>query len=210
MKLSISVMAHESRADNFAYLSRMLGDVPFSIDKGARGTPGNLGEWGNAKRAWMMYDPEAEWHVVIQDDAIICENFRQRAESVILKAKTVLKTEDYVCNFYFGSNRVSRPIGADIVKRGLTYWINAYPKWGVAMCMQTKYIKEMIAFCDKLDEKQHGTRDDSRIAKYIGHKRMKVYFPMPSIIDHRHGPSLVGDPGEKRGAYQFIDNENVK
>ena len=198
MKLSISVMAHPSRQENFEYLKSKLGDVPFSIDYKSEG------EWTNCKRAWMMFDPAAEWHVVIQDDAIIPNNFIKLAEDVIDKAKEILKVEDYVCNFYFGRNRASTPIGDEAIKVG--YWINGYPKWGVAICIQTKFIKEMIAFGDKLHGPDYGTKDDARIAKFIGSKKMRVYFPMPSIIDHRHGKSLVGDPGENRGAYKFIEN----
>ncbi len=189
-------MAHPSRQEHFSYLLEKLGNVPFSIDYQS------IGEWDNAKKAWMMHDPEAEWHVVIQDDAIVCENFRERAIEVIEKAKEVLGTEDYVCNFYYGHRKSAEKVSAEALKKG--YWTNGYPKWGVAICMKTKFIKEMIEFGEKIDNV--GTKDDARIGAFIGSKGLKVYFPMPSIIDHRHGKSLVGDPGELRNAYKFIDN----
>jgi hypothetical protein len=196
-KLSISVMASPSRAEFFPYLKSKLGDVPFAIDTDHRGA------WENCKNAWRLYDPTAEWHVVIQDDAIICDNFQQRAEEVIAKAKEVLKANDYMCSFYYGCRHSKERLkeAASAVERG--YWINRYPKWGVALCMQTKYINEMIKFGDAI--KSLKTVDDARIAQFVGSKKMSVFFPMPSIVDHRHGKSLVGDRGEMRGTYKFID-----
>ena len=192
-------MAHPSREENFDYLRSMLGDVPFSIDFRSQG------EWWNCRRAWFLYDKTADWHVVIQDDAVICENFVERAIETINKSNELLNG-DHICNFYYGKIMSAIKEASDALKKG--YWVNSYPKWGVAICMPTKYIEEMVEFCDKLDNKSHGTRDDSRIAKFCGFKKLKVFFPMPSIIDHRHGKSLVGDPGEGRSAYAFIDKKN--
>ena len=191
-------MAHPSRQKYFNYLTEKLGDVPFAIDYESKG------EWENCKAAWRLHDPTAEWHVVIQDDAIICNDFYKRAEEVIVKAKEILQADDYVCNFYYGKRMSALKEASDALKKG--YWINGYPKWGVAICMQTKFIEEMIAMGDLLGHLGLGTKDDARIAKFIGSKKMMVYFPMPSIVNHRHGKSLVGDPGEGRSAYKFIDD----
>ncbi len=196
MRLSISVMAHPKRGEFFPYLTENLGDVPFAIDFESKG------EWENAKRAWMMYDKDADWHVVIQDDAIICKDFKQQASEVIKQAKITLDRDNYVVNFYYGYRRSSEKQASESLQKG--FWVNAYPKWGVAICMQTKYIEQMIKYGDALEEDH--TRDDARIGAFIGHMKLPVYFPMPSLIDHRHGESLVGDPGEKRSAYKFIDN----
>lgn len=199
MELSISVMAHPSRVEFFPYLIRKLGDVPFAIDEKG------LGAWENCKRAWRMAGPVADWHVVIQDDAIVCDNFRQRAEEVILKAKEILRVENYICNFYYGFRRNDRGVAKKALEKG--YWIHGYPKWGVAICMQTKFINEMIQFCEDLKIPRTKTADDVRIGRFIASKKMLVYFPMPSIIDHRSGKSLVGDPGNNRHAYKFIDEQ---
>src|SRR5690606_1475387 len=87
-KLSVSVMAHPKRAQYFDYLKQKLGDVPFLIDHNSEGI------WFNAKRAWLAFDPEAEYHAVIQDDMIIGKNFYENAEKYL--------TEDCVYNFYMG------------------------------------------------------------------------------------------------------------
>ena len=188
-KLSISVMAHPKRAEHFSYLNRCLGDVPFSIDEG-------IGIWENCKRAWRLRDPEAKWHVVIQDDAIVCDNFRERAEKVIDEAE---KRGDKAISFFWGTRKLLQATS----KRGLIagYCESGWIHWGVSICLPGELVEEMIAFGDKMHIKQ----DDTRISTFIKSKGYKVYYPMPSLVEHRKGPSLVGD-GDARQAYSFIDN----
>lgn len=203
--LSVSVQAHESRAGWFDYLKEKLGqDVPFAIDKGKRGDPENLGVWGNCRRAWLMYDPTALYHVVIQDDAIVCENFRELAEEFILK-HAVAGDPLRAFNFYFGNKKALVPQAHRDLSQGFT--IKDYPSWGVAICLPVAHIDEMVTYCDQFT----GTpQDDVRIGRFIKSKAMPIYYPLPSLIDHRTGElSLVGDPGENRRAIYFIDRPNA-
>ena len=71
MKISIAVMMHPSREKYKDYLKSKLGDVPFSIDEG-------IGLRANSKRTWLMYDKTADFHIVVQDDALVCGNFREK------------------------------------------------------------------------------------------------------------------------------------
>jgi hypothetical protein len=61
----------------------------------------------------------------------------------------------------------------------------------------------MIEFCDQLKIPQ----DDTRIANFLKINGIKVFYPIPSLIDHRsEEKSLVGNalsPG--RRAWYFID-----
>jgi hypothetical protein len=78
VKLSISVMAHPSREQYFPYLSDKLG-IPvsdFCIDQ-----KNCLLE--NSKASWMKHDPDASFHCVVQDDSVLCDNFREKAEAFI-------------------------------------------------------------------------------------------------------------------------------
>jgi uncharacterized protein YlaI len=190
MRMSISVMAHPSREKFFPYLKEKLGDVPFSIDNG-------MGVWKNCKAAWAMHDPTADFHVVIQDDAIICENFKEIAE------RTISRNEEYAYGFYFGNRRNLRKAADEGMKRG--FIISGWSTWGLALCLPTKIIGEMIKVCDRME----GDHDDTKIARFLKHKGIKTFFPMPSLIDHRIGEkSLVKDTAMGRRAWYFIDNEN--
>ena len=195
--LSISVMAHPSREEYFPHLKEQLGDVPFSIDYE------NLGVWPNCRNAWLSYDPKASFHVVIQDDAIVCNNFQERAEEVINNASRVMGDKPFALSFYYGNKKEF----ADEANRGLEqgYVVRSRPGWGVAICLPTTVIHDMVKECDTFSE----PRDDERITRFLLNHNMEVYFPMPSLIDHRttnETPSLVGDPGENRCAFAFVDS----
>ena len=191
MKISIAIMAHPSREKFFPYLREKLGDIPFSIDETG------IGVWESRKRATLMFDPTADYHLVLQDDAIICENFKELAE------KTIGNNGKYVYNFYYGRRRNRVKEAKHGEKKG--YVISDKVTWGVAICFPTKLIPEMIKYCDKLTAPQ----DDHRIGLFVRHKGIKVYFPIPSLIEHRaEEESLVGNafsPGRK--AAYFIDNK---
>src|SRR3989344_1340879 len=197
--LSISIMAHPSREKYFPYLKERLGDVPFSVDRE------RIGAWPNCRRAWLLYDPEALFHVVIQDDAIVCDNFQARAEKVINEASRVMGSNHFAISFYHGNKKAFADEARAALKRG--YRIHSRPGWGVAICLPTKVIQDLVRECDTFDELQ----DDERISRFLLNHKMGVYFPMPSLIDHRANdetPSLVGDPGENRCAFAFIDSRD--
>jgi hypothetical protein len=181
-------MAHPSRQQYFQHLVDRLGDVPFSIDEG-------FGIWENCKRAWKLYDPTADYHVVIQDDAIICKDFYIRLEKFISRFNG-----KYAYQLYFGNRK-------RLYQRALSGKRDGYVKmgsllWGVAICLPVKLIPEMVKYTDKLD---HIKQDDTRIKSFLMYKKMKVVYPMPSLVDHRGEDSLVGD-SVGRKAFYFIDN----
>lgn len=197
-RLSVSVMAYAGRSAWFPYLRERLGDVPFAIDE-PKGEPGHVGVWTNCRRAWEMHDPSADYHVVIQDDAIVCDRFQERAEAFI-----ELHHHDGECrafNFYYGNKTALMDDARKGMKQGFV--VRSTPFWGVAICMPTKTIAQMLRFCDQFE----GVRqDDERIKRFIKSRGMKIYYPMPSLIDHRTGKtSLVGDPGQFRRAFAFVD-----
>ncbi len=188
--LSISVMAHPSREEYFPYLQERLGGVPMTIDTG-------FGIWENCKRAWRLRNTGAAWHVVIQDDAIVCDDFHSRALAALEEA------EKHGCDavsFFFGKRIAMQGVAKKALEAGYSQskWIH----WGLAICLRAELIEPMIAFGDKMNIPQ----DDARIANFIKSKGLKCYYPMPSLVDHRIGPSLVGDKGTGRCAYSFIDN----
>lgn len=195
VKLSIAVMAHESRAEFFPYLKEKLGDVPFFVDTKEL----KLGTWGNARRAWLAYDPSADYHVVIQDDAIICEGFKEKAERFIREYQW---KGVHAFNFFYGNRIGKNSERWEGINTGRI--IKLRNAWGVAVCMETALIPEMVAECDKMEKIP---QDDVRISRFLFSRRRKVVYPIPSLIDHRAGDSLVGDTDKNRIAFWYIENE---
>jgi hypothetical protein len=168
-------MAHPSRANYFGYLKEKLGnDIPFSIDTG-------FGLWNNRKMAELMFDKDAEFHLVLQDDAIIGKDFINEAEKI-------LTDENMAYSFYFGNRRNLRKAADKGMIKGhvISDWLN----WGLAVCLPTKMIPEIMRACDRMK------------MRYLKRKGIKIYYTMPSLIDHRAGEkSLIGDSIGRKARY---------
>lgn len=196
VNLSISVMAHHSRSAFFPYLQERLG-VPlsqFSID-----TENNLLK--NCKSAWRLHDPSADFHVVIQDDAIVCDDFHARAIEFITKhenrrIKENLPEQGY--NFFLKLNDNGTPL-----RLSDGYYTSNVTRGGVAICLPVKHIEPMLEEFDR----QFSRHDDDRISAYITKNNMRMIFPVPSLIDHRSELDSLAGNKRSLSAYNYIDRK---
>lgn len=197
MKVDFVVMAHAKREPYFDYLREHLGDdVKFSIDDDVQ----KLGTWGNARRAWSMVDRTADYGVVIQDDAILCEGFKEKA------VEFIAKHEGYAMNLFYGNRGSSNKIWRDSTTRDEGYVEHIRLMWGVAIALPVYHIDTLIASGDR----QLGLPDDTRIKNYWATTGLKARFPDPCLVDHRYGESLVeGTKDRDRGALNFIDKVHI-
>lgn len=167
-KLSIAIMAHPSRAKYIPYLLERLGDVPVIYDR-------KNDIWDTCRRAWLAIDKAAEYGLVVQDDAIVCSNFRERAEACL--------DGDFVYSFFAGYLLRDRIRHAEAKGRGYVESGQIFNE--IAICMRTKHIDRMVKFCDDMQAKT-----DQDISKWARLRRLKVRYPIPSLIDHRDEESL--------------------
>jgi hypothetical protein len=194
MDLSIVVMAHERRAHWFDYLKEELGDVPFVIDTDKL----KLGTWGNCRRAWQTVDPKADYGLVIQDDAILCKGFVEKAKQFITEHN------GHAIQFYFGNRHSTLHYLFNSQTKDDGY-IVAPMNWGVAIALPQDHIQRMIAFGDDFDR---SVPDDARIKHYCRASHLQTHYPWPSLVDHRPNQSLVGKYHKKnRIAVEFIDRK---
>ena len=68
-------MMHPDREKFKPYLLDKLGNVPVVLDN-------KNSIWDTCQRAWAEFDPTADYHVVIQDDALVCDDFKEKAEKL--------------------------------------------------------------------------------------------------------------------------------
>lgn len=167
-------MAHPSRVDFIPYLKEKLGDVPIAWDE-----KNNI--WDTCRRAWLLFDPKADYHFVIQDDAIIGKDFKKNLEKLV-------DGSDQVYNLYIGRPRFVAEV-RNAQKKGLDHLLKTNIHHEIALGFPTKRVKEMVEFVDKRNEKEE-VQHDRFINTYVTAKKLKVYFPMPSLIDHRNHGSL--------------------
>src|SRR5690606_41115654 len=73
----VAVVAHVNRFERAVKLAAQLGAAVFVDD-------GSQGEWDNHARAWRyLADQQADWGVVLQDDAIVTDSFHDDLASLL-------------------------------------------------------------------------------------------------------------------------------
>lgn len=194
MKLSVSIMAHSARSALVDDLVERLQIEPSRVtwDK-------ESDRWDTGSRAWKNYDPDADWHVVIQDDAIVCRD-------LIAGFATALEylPDECVASLYLGNNRPMRDrvrrIVYDAQHEGASWVRMRSLIWGVAMAAPVASIDEMLSSCEYVYHPNY----DTRIAlHYEGTKQWPAYYTWPSLVDHRQVPSLLGHKGARQ-AHRFL------
>lgn len=194
-KLSIVIMAHPERQEWAKELSQKL-NAPIVYDR-----VNNI--WDTCRRAWLsQVSVGAEYTLVLQDDSIVCENFRERAEAVLDS-----QDADFITSFFAGY------LCATKIKRALVrkepYFLSGMIFNEVALCMRTEHIEEMVAYCDARE-----TKTDQEITKWARLKRLRIYYPVPSLVDHRDGESIYRRVYQKpawsrpRVAFKYVDRKD--
>ena len=160
-------MAHPRRAHLIPGLKKMLGkDVPVVFDR-------KNDIWDTCRRAWLAQDMSCDYAVVIQDDCIATKNFKKKAESILSK-----HNGDFVFSFFAGQMLKSRIIRAKNHKQD--HIVSGMIFNEVAICMQTKHINSMVKYCDDMQ-----STTDQNITRWARLKRIKILYPIPSLIDHK-------------------------
>lgn len=191
MKLSISVMAHPKRKEWAEELSKFIGcQIAWDTDNNV---------WNTRKKALLLAE-KSDFHLVIQDDAILCKNFKEKAIDFIEKNNI----KDMAIQFYYG-NRIKekKEIIEKAIKDGLM--IRNHLSWGVAIATPTQWINDIIRFGNSY----YAWQDDVKIKHFLISKRYKTIYPIPCLVDHRRqsvNPTLTPSIDRDRYSNYFIDN----
>jgi FkbM family methyltransferase len=191
VKLSTAIMAHPTRERHIPYLQqKMGGGIAVVWDQVNN-------RWDTGRRAMLAFDPAATHHLVVQDDALLCEDFLPGVREALRY------TPDNPVALYAGA---VRPRSVEVEQRvrmakgqRLSWFQMEGPWWGVAVAVPTKFIPDMIRHCDKLAAIANY---DMRMARYFGSIKVKCYYTIPSLVNHRIGkdePSLVPGRGNLSG-----------
>lgn len=189
MTVSYAIMAHPSRRAFVDELLATIGDMPVAWAEPPYAAPGyRVPVWRTCREAMRMHT-DAEYHCVIQDDALPCLRFRERVEA--------LATGDYLYALFYRNKgswpevkRLARP-GVDFTVRGRLL--------GPAVVYPTRRIEDCIEYCDRLPD---SLGSDDRIKVWAKDRGVDTYFPIPSLVDHRVGPSFLGHP-KRRTAWRL-------
>jgi hypothetical protein len=200
VRLSAAIMAHPARSGEVdELLSSLDRPVPVHWDEDT-GPPSGKADrvWANARAAWLMADPEADWHAVIQDDAVPCADLLAGLERALEHVPP-----DAVVSAYLGTGRTV-PIRWEALARaadsaGASWVRTGKLMWGVCILLPVRLIPEMIERADR----RAGIPDDMRVAGWADRTGREVWYPWPSLVDHRKVPSLTKHRAHDRVARRW-------
>lgn len=199
MKLSVSIMAHPDRSEQVGTLAATL-NRPVRVYYDQEGPPSGNGDrvWRTARAAWRLADWEADWHVLLQDDARPCADFLAGLERAL-----AFVPQDAVVSPYLGTGR-NVPIRWEAMARAAdtagAHWVrSAKLMWGVCIALPVALIPDMITYADR----RAGAPDDMRVAGWAEKRGHEVWYPWPSLVDHLPIPSLTKHRAKERMARRW-------
>lgn len=202
MNITVTIMAHPSRSTEANNLALQLGQYPFS--ETSITWDRNNSEWDTGYRSLKSGAGRGDWHLVIQDDAILTPNLYDNLLNIITAVPT--KT---VVSLYTGK---VRPL-ADRVKEAVDKapdgsFLNHYMlMWGVGILIPSDHIEPMLDFVS--DDRYRDTAYDIRVGMFYQRNRLPIYYAIPSLVDHNDDlGSLVGNgyAKEPRVAHRLAES----
>ncbi|NLE11962.1 MAG: hypothetical protein GX630_10695 [Actinobacteria bacterium] len=182
MRVSVAIMAHPGRA---AFVDELLlkldCDCTVVWDE-------HQDRYETGHRAWLAYDKDAAYHVVIQDDVIPCVDLIPGLE----RALDRVYREAPLCG-YIGLYRP--PLAGleaaitEADERQASFITMKTLNFGQLVAAPTDSICDMVAYTDKLTDVQNY---DRRLSRYWElERKIRVWYTWPSLVDHRVSPSFV-------------------
>jgi len=135
---------------------------------------------------------------VIQDDAVIPHDLVAGVEAALAHTPG-----DVPLCLYVGKVRPYKEMVAEYVRKadGASWLVMDRLNWGVAVVLPVPMVEAVVAAGDA----QSIPNYDSRMSTYFEANDIPVWYPWPSLVDHRESPSLVPGRGHNgRVAHQFI------
>jgi hypothetical protein len=191
MIVSIAIMAHPNRA---RYVPGLQGGLPGAVvvwdEKNER--------WDTGRRSMLAFDPGADWHLVVQDDCILCQDFLMQAQHAISEVSSG------PIAFYCGTTaKFGHLRSGEAMRQALRRnqrWLKAPgPYWGPAVAVRTSDIPAMIEWCDQRGDIPNY---DRRMSRYFYSLDRLCWYSVPCLVNHRIGPenpSLIAGRGSSPG-----------
>jgi hypothetical protein len=165
--LSITIMASPERKHYVDWLLAKIPNTPVVWDRG-------LGIWDTCSRAWELRDKTKPYHLVLQEDTIIPDNFIELVDQQLAKLP-----DRTAAIFYTGMAAERRAIAS----KGSFFSPKIYNE--VAICLPSDLIDDMLRFAKKLN-----MDSDKVISRYCRRHRVKMWNVIPSLVEHREDISL--------------------
>lgn len=178
MRISVSIMAHPKREAAAMALYDELCKYPFSDVYIVWDQVND--EWNTGERAVKLGAAlNSDWHLVIQDDALLTPDFYSNLEGAILKLPVKGLMSLYVGTVKPYGKRVEEAVK----KATRATWLRHYMLlWGVAIVIPSDQITAMLDYLD--EPKYKDTQYDTRLGMFYLANRLPIHYTMPSLVNH--------------------------
>lgn len=202
--ISIGIVAHYQRANHANLLAEKVGAEVITMDE-----TGISAEWNHRRMLEWMKDADSEWSVVLEDDSVPVEGFRDQLQLALPWAPTPF------VGLYLGRGRpphwqtgISAVLASDVCWLTCNTLMNA-----VGYAVKTKLIPSILTSLDKTWAKDPLLPIDEALTVWgIADMGIEFSYPKPSLVDHldiepvqRHD---YGVPTEKRKAWLFGERDS--
>lgn len=195
-RVSVVVMAHRKR-------EQFVPDLLAALDRPAEVIWDQKNDrWDTGRRAMLAHAPDATHHLVVQDDAIVCRDLVAGVEKAL---QYVTNPERAPLCLYVGRVTPYREAVEELVAAagpGTSWLTMSQLNWGVGIVMPVGLIRRMVKWGDGRPDIANY---DKRMSRYLQTLGVTVWYPWPSLVEHRDSPSLVpGRNSRGRHAHQFV------
>lgn len=143
--------------------------------------PERKGCWPTAQRAWATRTEESTHHLVLSDDAVLCDHFGELLLSAIdAKPDAVMS----LCCW-------SRKIVDDAVLAKKSWIHSGDYAYGQALLLPCDLIEEMLDW-NVENVKPNYKHDDGRVALWAKGTKRGIHTPVPQLVRHGESESLLG------------------
>lgn len=193
--LSVSVMAVPERRnmvrENLVPILPESTYISYDIN--------HKGIWWNSRNCWSHYSSEATHHLVIQDDALPCNNFIEHVQEILS-----INNDNIIC-FYLGNAWTSKI--NTLLKNNRHWLVRDCGVASVALIIPTKWIPDMLVFGERYFSKSETMNEDNRIACWQYIRKHPTWYPIPELVDHiGNGKSVIGHGSKNNFAGTFLKN----
>lgn len=173
----IGIVGHVDRLTRVEALADTVGADYVSVDDGTLGCEGN-----HRKVRARLAQSDDDWSIVLEDDAVPCDDFIAQLDQVLAVAPTP------IVGLYLGrSNPPAWQGFIGHIQHDPAHWaICSHLLHGVGTAIHTDLVPDMLGHI-------HGMAYpiDDAITDWARAKHLMVGYTRPSLVDHADEPTLI-------------------
>ncbi|WP_110883941.1 glycosyltransferase family 25 protein [Mycolicibacterium sphagni] len=176
MSVAVGVVAHTARLTQALALLLSVGPDWVSVDDG------ELGCTGNHLTVWAaLLERRADWLVVVEDDAVPCDDFREQLEHALAVAPT-----DIVGLYLGRTYPVAGQMDIAHVRNDPAHWaLSTQLRHAVGTAMRAELVDDMLHSTDR------GLPIDEAITQWAKARGHLVGYTRPSLLNHADTAPLI-------------------